>query len=287
MVTSPSSIVLNSKQFAKISGIVYEMAGINLKPGKEELVKTRLVRRLTQLGMSSFDQYIEHVCKDRSRRELIFMLDSLTTNKTSFFRETDHFDFLRSTIFPGISRQRKIRIWSAGCSTGEEPTTIALEACQHFPDLERRDFRILATDLSTRVLDQAKKGIFSQETIAPIPPALLQRHFERLPEEPGQLSQQWQLNRKTLDLITFARLNLMGEWPMQGPFDAIFCRNVMIYFDKATQERLVNRYGELLSPGGFLLIGHSESLTGLSHPYRFVQPAVYQKAEQPVNGKEI
>ncbi|MEE8586702.1 MAG: protein-glutamate O-methyltransferase CheR [Acidobacteriota bacterium] len=265
---------LKPKEFEQISKFVYKQAGIRLKQGKEELVRTRLAKRIISLGLGSFQDYLRLVEQDRSGHELTWMLDALTTNKTSFYREADHFQFLREQVFPALQPLRRIRIWSAGCSTGEEPVTIALEARECFADIERRDFRILATDLSTAVLQKAKLGIFAQESLQSVPRQLVRKYFQRCKEAGPD---RCRLCQPALSMIAFARLNLMGQWPIKGPFQFIFCRNVMIYFDKPTQERLVNRFHKLLCPGGYLLIGHSESLTGLTHPYRFIQPAVFQR----------
>ena len=270
------ALQLKPKEFEQISKFVYRQAGIRLKKGKEELVRTRLGKRIISLGLESFQDYFRLVQQDGSGTELTLMLDALTTNKTSFYREEDHFQFLREKIFPAIQPLRRIRIWSAGCSTGEEPVTIALEARERFADLGRRDFRILATDLSTAVLQKAKEGIFAQGSVQSLPRPLVRKYFQPCNEAgPGH----YRLCQSALSMIVFARLNLMEKWPLKGPFQFIFCRNVMIYFDKPTQERLVNRFHKLICPGGYLLIGHSESLTGLSHPYRFIQPAVFQKVE--------
>lgn len=271
------ALQLKPQEFEQICKFVYGNAGIRLKPGKEELVKTRLGKRVSALGLASYQDYLSLVQQDRSGSELTRMLDALTTNKTGFYREKDHFEFLRNRVFPELKPTSRIRIWSAGCSTGEEPVTIALEALQHFPDIAGRDFRILATDLSAAALEKAKRGIFSQEAVQSVPPALLRLHFQRLDGRPGPTF--YRFRHMGPSMLAFARLNLMGHWPMKGPFQVIFCRNVMIYFDKAAKERLINRLYRLLCPGGYLMVGHSESLTGLSHPFRFILPAVFQRQE--------
>ncbi len=256
--------------FREISRTVYEVAGIQLREGKEGLVRSRLAKRIRQLGLPGFESYLERVRGDASGRELAQMVDLLTTNKTSFYRESAHFDFLRERLLPSLG-PGPVRIWSAGCSSGEEPYTLAMVVRDVWPGSERRDVKILATDISRRVLATAEVGEYPDSITSDVPADLLRRHWTR---EPGD---GWRAGESLRSLITFAPLNLMGAWPMKGPFQAIFCRNVMIYFDKATQQTLVNRYYDLLAPGGHLFVGHSESLSALTHPFAYVQPAVYRK----------
>jgi chemotaxis protein methyltransferase CheR len=209
---------------------------------------------------------------DASRRELAHMVDLLTTNKTSFFREPAHFDVLRDAVVPAFgAAPGGLRLWSAGCSSGEEPYTMAMVLREALADPAWRGARILATDISERVLARARAGVYPDETAADVDPALLRRHFARDPEGG------WAAGAALRARIQFAPLNLMGPWPMRGPFHAIFCRNVMIYFDKPTQGALVNRYYDLLAPGGYLFVGHSESLSAVDHAFAYVQPAVYRK----------
>ena len=258
-------------QFQDISRTVYDVAGIQLRPGKEGLVRSRLAKRLRALGLATYEEYLARVSGDASGRELAEMVDALTTNKTNFFREPAHFDFLRERLLPTLPSSAPLRIWSAGCSTGEEPYTLAMTLHEALPDLARRDVRVLATDISSRVVAQARAGRYADAVAAEVPPELLRRYFRRLPEGA------WEAGASLRDLIAFARLNLMEAWPMRGPFQAIFCRNVMIYFDKPTQQELVARYYELLAPGGHLFVGHSESLSGIAHRFTYVQPAVYRR----------
>jgi chemotaxis protein methyltransferase CheR len=265
---------LSPEQFERISRRVYEVCGIELPPGKEGLVKSRLVKRLRRLGLDGFEKYLALVEGDRTGRELAEMVDLLTTNKTSFFRESEHFDFLRSEVFPRLKAGRPLRVWSAGCSFGKEPYTIAMLMREDVPDLDRRDARVLATDISARALAVARAGLYEAEIEAEIPAPLLKKHFARVGQSPAPA---YRVNDDVRRLVSFARLNLMDEWPMKGPFDAIFCRNVMIYFDKETQTRLANRFHSLLAPGGHLFVGHSESLSKTATPFRYVQPALYVK----------
>lgn len=264
---------LTPAQFTRITQVLHEHAGIRMREGKEGLVRARLTKRLRRLGLSDFDAYLDYVQKDPTRREFAEMIDALTTNKTSFLREVSHFDFLRDAVFPTL--HGPVRIWSAGCSSGEEPYTLAMLCNESFPDIATRDVRILATDLSHRVLAQAKGGTYPAENMGDVPAAWLQKYWTRKQDAQGRPV--FEADKSLRRLVHFAKLNLMERWPMQGPFDAILCRNVMIYFDKATQQQLVQRYWQLLRPGGHLFVGHSESLTGLAHTFRYVQPAVYVK----------
>lgn len=273
MTVAVSDLPLTDAHFRTISQLVYRVCGINLQPGKEGLVKTRLAKRVVTLGFSDFDDYLRHVASDKV--EGAVMVDLLTTNKTSFFREEQHFDYLHSRILPALAaRPGPIRIWSAGCSSGEEPYTLAMVLRDHLPDPDRREVRILATDISARVLAKAREGVYGEDLLRDVPDSMRKRHWTPVH---GQTPRAYQASDKLRAMIRFARLNLMEAWPMSGPFDAIFCRNVMIYFDKQTQEKLVNRYWELLPPGGHLFVGHSESLTSLKHRFQYVQPAVYLK----------
>ena len=264
---------LTAAQFARITEVLHEHAGIRMREGKEGLVRARLTKRLRKLGLNDFSAYLDFVEREPGRKEFAEMIDALTTNKTSFLREASHFDFLRDTVFPHLTGP--VRIWSAGCSSGEEPYTLAMLCNEAFADIARRDVRILATDLSHRVLAQAKAGAYPAENMGDVPAQWLQKYWSRKQDASGRPVFDAEKNLRRL--VNFAKLNLMERWPMQGPFDAILCRNVMIYFDKATQQQLVERYWQLLRPGGHLFDGHSESLTGLAHKFRYVQPAVYVK----------
>lgn len=271
-------IDLSDDQFEKISDMVKSLCGINLHTGKKELVKARLGKRLRSLGIYDLDDYLAHVARDAGGAELTAMLDALSTNLTHFFRESAHFDYLRSAIAPEMLRRpppHSFRIWSAGCSSGEEPYSIAITLAECLPNLGRVDLRILATDLSTRVLAQAREGLYAPERLRNVPPAIVERWFQA---GEGASGAAYRVVEPIRRLVSFSRLNLMSSWPMRGPFDVVFCRNVMIYFDKPTQERLVHRFWDLLAPGGHLFIGHSESLAGVKHSYRYIRPTVYQKS---------
>jgi chemotaxis protein methyltransferase CheR len=266
---------LTAAEFENIRQLLYRLCGIHLNPGKEGLVKSRLMKRLRTLNLGSFAEYLNYMDNDHSGQELTTMIDLLTTNKTSFFREAEHFEFLKSQVLPALlARKQPLRIWSAGCSSGEEPYTLAIVLREAIPDIDRRDVKILATDISTQILAKAKEGKYGRECMEEMEPKLLHKYFTMARSQETRL---FQVKDHLRSLIRFARLNLMQPWPMRGPFDVIFCRNVMIYFDKSTQRELVRRYWEILKPGGYLMVGHSESLTNTSKEFRYVQPAVYQK----------
>lgn len=271
---------LTEKQFSEISALVKRMAGINLGKSKMELVKSRLNKRLRELGMRSYKEYIEYLKTKADESEITLMLDAISTNLTSFFREEDHFDYLvknvlKRRIASADKTGHKIRIWSAGCSSGEEPYTLSIVLNETIPNLKAWDAKILATDLSTKVLKKGKKGVYDEERIKTVPPIMRSKYFTCIKDKKPRI---YQVNSNLSSLVHFARLNLMENWPMKGPFDVIFCRNVMIYFDKDTQEKLINRYYDLLGPGGTLFTGHSESLAGIKHKFKYVKATIYEKS---------
>jgi chemotaxis protein methyltransferase CheR len=256
---------------------MYSISGVNLTDGKRELVKARLSKRMRATGWSSVKDYVDFIQSEAGREELSRMVDALTTNKTDFFREPAHFHFLREQILPEYSDPyRPFRVWSAGCSSGEEPYTLAMVLAHAFSDLRRRDIRILATDISAKVLHRARDGIYSEEEVQDVPEGYRARYLQRV-ENARDGARRFQVRQELRDLVRVARLNLMDRWPMSGPFDLILCRNVMIYFDKGTRSRLLQRFAELLPEGGHLFVGHSESLSSMRHQLTYVQPAVYRK----------
>ncbi len=275
LTEATSTLELAEHQLDHISELVKSVAGINLHDGKKELIKARLSKRLRTLGIHSFDEYFTYLKKDSNGNEMTCMLDAISTNLTSFFRENDHFDYLADSILPRLEStgQRKLRIWSAGCSTGEEPYTIAMTVSERL-NLSQWDTKILATDLSTNVLQKAKEGIYKSRSVEGISPQLKMKYFDA--SKNGK-DKKYQINSSLRQMITFGHLNLMGSWPMRGPLDVIFCRNVMIYFDKSTRAKLISRFWDLLAPGGTLLIGHSESLTGIQQNFKYVRPTIYSK----------
>jgi chemotaxis protein methyltransferase CheR len=257
---------LSTAAFDEIRELIRGVAGIAMSAEKEELVKARLASRMRELKLSAYEDYLVRVKSDRV--ELSNMVDVLTTNKTSFFREEPHFDYLVQSVFPAWRAEHRPRqIWSAGCSSGEEPYTLSMLLQAHLPAL---DVRILATDLSLRVLSRAKAARYSDAVVKDVPAELRGKYLRRVPGE-----QSFEVTSDVTSRVSFARLNLMGDWPMKGPFDLILCRNVMIYFDDDTRATLVRRYAELLSERGVLMIGHAESLASLDQPLRLIRPAIY------------
>jgi chemotaxis protein methyltransferase CheR len=270
-----NSIPLSPSQFSQICHLVYERCGLCLQNGKESLVKARLLKRLKHLGLASFSEYLKYLDEDQSKQELASMIDVLTTNKTSFFREFQHFEFIRSQILPQLQGSHSsATLWSAGCSTGEEPFSLAILLKEGLPEANSRQCRILATDISHPVLDRARASVYAEEVIPKAYASLMKKHLIRIQLKPTPL---YRISDEVRKMVRFAHLNLTERWPIQGPFDLILCRNVMIYFDQETRKKLVHRFWELLKPGGYLFVGHSESLMSNSTEFKYVQPAVYLK----------
>jgi chemotaxis protein methyltransferase CheR len=274
---SQTELQLSDTQFERISDVVYKHCGINLHDGKRELVQARLAKRMRTKALPKLDDYLRFAFEDRE--EFTHLIDALSTNLTSFFRENDHFIHLEKVFLPRLLERKKkagrsdIRCWSAGCSTGEEPYTIAMTLLSAL-DPSAWDVKILATDLSTAVLAKAKTGVYESDRLQTIPPQLRSKFCV---SGPGNPRRSGQMSPEIRKIISFAQLNLMQTWPFRGPFDFIFCRNVMIYFDKPTQEKLINRYYDILNDGGLLFTGHSESLTGVAHRFEYVKPTIYAK----------
>ena len=251
---------LTRKDLSEIAAMIYSDAGIALNETKASLVYSRLSKRLRQTGLASFKDYCALVGSAEGAAERREMLSFLTTNFTRFFRENHHFDHLRTEVLPGlISRAKaggRVRIWSAGCSDGQEPYSIALTVLGLAPNAASMDSRILATDIDPKIIAQAKAGIYDGQAIETVDAAMRKQWFTQTPEK------RWQVGDQVKQLITFRELNLMAQWPFRGPFDVIFCRNVVIYFDAPTQARLWARFAEVLAPGGYLFVGHSERVSG-------------------------
>ena len=268
---------LREIDFEKISRLVYNLCGINLHEGKKELVKARLNKRLREGSFRSFAEYFKYVTTKGGSDELIAMIDSLSTNLTSFFREEKHFHKLHA-ILPEMARssyQSRFRIWCAGCSTGEEPYSLAITLKEVLNGRgQGADVKILATDISTRVLRTAAAGIYSSDRVKKVSGPLLRKYFQI---GQGAWGGNYRVKKDLRNVVKFMRFNLMEKPSFGEPFDIIFCRNVMIYFDKETQGRLINRFYDCLREGGWLFIGHSESLTGLSHSFKYIEPSVYRK----------
>ena len=264
--------------FERIRKFVKEETGITLSDAKKNMVYGRLSRRLRALNISNFKQYIDLVSSDGQEEKGNFV-NAITTNLTSFFREEHHFEFVKNTVIPQVLRNnretRRVRIWSAGCSTGEEPYSLAIALHESIPDIKNWDIKILATDLDTNVLDHCKRGVYDIERINGLSQ---QRQSSWFLKGKGNHAGNVKVDSRLQSLITFKQLNLMQTWPMKGPFDFMFCRNVVIYFDKPTQRVLFDRYADIVKDDGYLFLGHSESLHNVSTRFQLIGNTIYQKS---------
>jgi chemotaxis protein methyltransferase CheR len=272
------SFSITEKEFHLFQDIIYRQTGIQMTEKKRNLVVARLSKRLRALNLSNFSEYYEYLTtSSNASDELNNLINRITTNKTDFFREKHHFDFLVNEIFPSFldtarkSGMRRLRIWSAGCSSGEEPYSIAMTVADFFKDERGWDLKILATDLDTDILMKASKGVYSSQQITPVPINYLSKYFVRT-------SQGYEVSPQIKSMIAFRKLNLMDpSFPMKKPFDIIFCRNVMIYFDEETRKDLVIKYHNHLNDIGYMFVGHSESLMYMKHLFKFLKHTVYIK----------
>jgi chemotaxis protein methyltransferase CheR len=281
----PPYLSVSPALFQKFQKLIYAETGIWLGGAKTALLCGRLFRRLRALQMDSLESYYECVSAPEAEEERARMIDAITTNETRFFREPKQFDFLAQKVLPQWQREaesglrpRRLRIWSAGCSSGEEPYTIAMLVAGHLPAEAGWDVRILATDISNRVLEKATKGVYPINRLSELPPDLLHAFMLRgVAERQGEMKVKVEIQQ----MITFQRLNLDRESDLvEGPFDAIFCRNVLIYFDAASKHRVItNLYGRL-SPSGLLFVGHAENLSSMSLQLRCIEPSIYLKTKQ-------
>jgi chemotaxis protein methyltransferase CheR len=264
---------VEAETFQAFQHIAYQKAGIFLRPGKAALVQARLARRLRELGLASERDYLERLRGDEGGDELVLFLDAISTNFTRFFREPDHFEQLAHDVEAALSAgQKRFRFWCAGCATGEEPYTATMVLD---PLLQGRDWKILATDISTRALSRAAQGAYNDEEMEPVPENLRRRYFERAPGADG--TRRFAVSSRLKERIVFHRLNLAGRpYPMKGPLDVVFCRNVMIYFDRNMRAGLVAEIERVLRPGSHLFIGHSETLNGIETNLRSERPSVYR-----------
>jgi chemotaxis protein methyltransferase CheR len=270
------SPAMTAADFQKISRLAYDQFGLHLPEGKETMVSARVGKQMRVQGFQNFADYFSHVQSDATGQALISLIDALTTNYTSFLREPRHFDFLAEAVTGEFRDLPSMRVWSSACSSGEEPYSIAmtlLDAAGRVRCAWAPALRILATDISTRVLDQARRGVYPSEKFNTVPDPW-KRAF--LLKGSGDSQGKYKIKPQVAGLIEFARFNLMDHTP-RGGFHFIFCRNVMIYFDRPTQQRIVRKLAESIEPGGYFFIGHSETLNGFDHPLRYIAPATYRK----------
>lgn len=277
-VVAPASPPLSPREFALIRELVQRHAGIYLGDQKRELVQARLGKLLRDLGLASFEAYYRRVVQDQSGAELARLLDAISTNQTAFWREPAHFEFLLRELLPAWRREGRsaggLRLWSAGCSSGEEPYTLAMVLWEALPEAEARRCTVLASDLNTQVLAAAQRGIYALSRLTPLPPEWRRRHFLK---GVGRWEGYVQVKPRLKETVHFFRHNLRDPLPFTGGMDVIFCRNVMIYFDKETQAEVVQKFYDGLASGGYLFIGHSESLCNLNHRFVYIRPTVYRK----------
>lgn len=272
---------ISDRDYKRICDLVYEFSRINLGDNKKELVTARLGKRLRAQGMDSFSDYCRFLETSEGEEELIHLIDCISTNHTHFFREMKHFDFMRDTALPdfcmrfGEKGQKEFRIWSAACASGEEPFSLAIVLSEFFSNKPGYDWSIEATDISTRILKKAHTGVYATERLQEVRPDVLRRYFQKgVKDWEGY----YRVKQDLRDHAHFSNINLLqAEYSFEEKFHVIFCRNVMIYFDRETQEQLVRKLHDHIYTGGYLMIGHAESLTGVKHDYRTIKPSIYQK----------
>ncbi|MEO5359803.1 MAG: protein-glutamate O-methyltransferase [Nitrospirota bacterium] len=274
--------VLSDKVFRRLSDFVQSEVGIKMPPAKKTMLEARLQRRLRKLGIGTFEQYSDYVFSPKgTESELVHMIDAVTTNKTDFFREPNHFEYLTKHTLPtlnevnGAGVMRPLMLWSAGCSTGEEPYTLTMVLSEYGERAGGRfSFIIIATDISTKVLDKAKEAIYEAEKIEPVAMPLRKKYLLKSKDPAKQLVR---IVPELRRCVRFRRLNFMDDdFGFRETMDVVFCRNVVIYFDKPTQERLLKKFARYLNPGGYLFMGHSETIGGLNVPFTQVAPTIYR-----------
>lgn len=274
------SYSITDREFQLFRDIIFRETGINMSDRKRNLIVARLSKRLRALNLASFSEYYQYLTESHDAGdELINLINRVTTNKTDFFRERHHFEFLMDTVLPSYieesrrGRERRLRIWSAGCSSGEEPYSIAMTLSEAFQNERGWDIKILATDLDTEILTCASRGTYSSQQITPVPIGYISKYFIRSPEG-------YTVCPQIKNMVTFRKLNLMEPtFPMKRPFDLIFCRNVMIYFNDRTKADLIRKFHMHLKDDGYMFIGHSESLMNMKHMFRFLKHTVYRKVQ--------
>ncbi len=276
------SVRMSDKDFARLSEFIRNSCGIRLPPAKKTMLEGRLRKRLRALCIESFERYCEFLFSSAgSQSEFIHMIDVVTTNKTDFFREPDHFDYLSERVLPelvlshGVGVRKKLNVWSAACSTGEEPYTLAMVLSEFAEGCPGFYFSILATDISTAVLDKARLGIYDHDRVVPIPMVLRKKYLLKSKEKVKALVR---IEPALRNSVRFERLNFLDEeYGIDEPMAIVFCRNVLIYFDRSTQEKLLNRLSQQMISGGYLFVGHSESLHGMDLPLVQTATSIYRK----------
>lgn len=272
---------ISNSDFGRLRSFIYAQSGINLNMDKRTMLELRIKRRLKSLNLTSFSEYCEYLFGHQGQKEeIVHFLDVVTTNKTDFFREPDHFDFLANKALPELvarkGRERQVLVWSAGCSTGEEPYTLAIVMNEFGLAHPGFQFRILATDISTTVLKKATLGIYSEDVVRPVASDLRRKYFMRSRD---RSSNEVRVVPELRQFVEFRRLNFKdADYGMTEKVDAIFCRNVIIYFDRSTQEQILQKLTYHLMPGGYCFVGHSETLHGMDLPLMPVAPALYRRA---------
>lgn len=270
---------MDESVFRRFVDLIYNESGITLRKGKEALLMARIHHRMRALHLESYEDYLNYVLTDQDPYEKINLLNVISTNVTSFFREGEHFEML-AKVLPKIAEAgiNDIRIWSAACSTGEEPYSISMVA-QEVLQSTNVQYKVLATDISTRVIEKAQRAQYSSDDVAKVPVAYRERYLGRYMKK---VDKNWEIAEAVKKNVVFARINLsQTPYPMKGPFDIIFCRNVMIYFDAQVRSKLINEMVRLLRPGGLALVGHSETLTDLKNSLIAIKPSVYRKPGGP------
>lgn len=266
---------MDTKTFDSFRDLVYDKSGINLGDHKQALVSARVGKRMRELGIDDYNDYLKRVVGDNTDEEIVQLLDVISTNVTSFFRENVHFEHIRALFTGWLAQgQRRFRFWSCASSTGEEPYTLAMTLLDAAAGADV-DIRILATDISTKVLKKCKEGVYPENKTEGIPPAFVKRFFVK---DANSGDPVYRINDTVKSLVSFTRMNLAKPpFLMQGPFDVVFCRNVMIYFDNTVRKGLLNEINRMLKPGGYLYVGHAESLTGLVSGFKSEQASIYCK----------
>ena len=267
---------LPQRVFDRICNLVQKRTGIELGEGKQALVSSRLGKNLRASGCASYEEYLKQVESDGTGESLIALLDALTTNYTSFLRESSHFDRLRQ-ILPSLASRPSIQIWCAAAATGEEPYTLAITMLEALGWEAHSRCHVVATDISTQALAAARRGVYPQDRLQGVPQTWFSKYWLK---GEGQHAGMCKVKPEVARMVEFRRLNLIEQFTLPGLYPVVFCRNVMIYFSKETQEQVVARMTQFLEPGGYLFVGHSESLTGIAHPLESVAPAVYRKPRQ-------